>query len=195
MARVYKFAQKEFGIESELLTFEGQNDASFTYNGKQVLTAGSGSGTYGTRIISTTPLTQNVLNGADSLLTWNSVNLNSTGSGITLEAGVITITKPGIYTLFVTANFAGAYAGGTFGGGIVKLAGTNGQATGSISNVDQGAAVDIATTCIVINKVTAVTVPKTVTLTLNGVGVGGTNSGYQITQNTVDIQLNEVLWA
>ncbi len=40
MARVYKFAQKEYGIASELITFFGQAIDSFTYNGIPVMGQG-----------------------------------------------------------------------------------------------------------------------------------------------------------
>ena len=40
MARVYKFAQKEYGIESELITFQGHDLDAFTYNGLPVMKNG-----------------------------------------------------------------------------------------------------------------------------------------------------------
>ena len=40
MARVYKFGQKEYGIASELITFQGQDLTSFTYNGLPVMGQG-----------------------------------------------------------------------------------------------------------------------------------------------------------
>ncbi len=194
MARVYKFAQKEFGIASELLTLQGQSDASFTYNGKQVLTLGAGGNVHGARIVSTTPIVQNAVNGANSLLTWASVTLNSPSSGISLPSNIITIGRAGAYTVTVQIDFNGAYAGGTFGGGIVNRGGTAGTDTYSISNVDQGAGVDRASCTFCFFKTTgtiAVPVLETFSLTLNGIGVGGTNTGYSIIQNVVDIVYNE----
>lgn len=177
MARVYQFAQKEYGINSELITLEGHDDAAFTYNGNPIRPMAA-------LILSTNPIAQNVLNNADSLLTWNTITQN-TGTGITLPAGVVTITKAGVYTLQVVIKTNAGYAGGQFAGGFLKVGGTIGT-IGAV-NVPLPTAVAAGQTqcSVTFFKQTAGT--QTITLTVNGTGTGGTATGYQIVENELDL--------
>ena len=191
MARVYKFAQKEYGIESELITLEGQADASFTYNGKQVLTLGTGSNTFAAQFNVNAPIAQTALNNADSVIVYTQSVANSPSSGISLNAGtgVVTVTKPGVYLVNVVVQFESAFAGGNWGGGIVKQ-------TGTLSGVQLNHPLSAAATVTgigytnvnwQINKTTAATTPGTIIITLNGVGVGGTATGYKIVNASINL--------
>lgn len=99
MARVFKFAQKEFGISSELLTLKGQGVSSFTYNTYPVLTTGNYGGA---EQIETIMTGQTLANGAaaTALLFSNTLTPVST-HGITIASSVITLTKKGLYTFKV----------------------------------------------------------------------------------------------
>jgi hypothetical protein len=195
MARVYKFAQKEYGINSEKVTILGQSDPSFTYNGKQIQTLGTGGSVFATVFQLSAPIAQAVLNGADQLLTWNTNTPNSPGSGISLNGGVITITQPGTYTLNLAVQYNSGYAGGDWGGGICKVVGPSGTLNIPFGAAQASGGIGYNSTTFTLFKTTPATTPATFTFTMNGVGVGGTASGYQIINNTVFVALNKTLFA
>ncbi len=102
MARVYKFAQKEFGIASELITFQGQDVDSFTYNGDPVLTSGN----YGGAEQIETVMTGQTLTAAAAavaMLFSNTLTPVST-HGITAASNAITLTEKGVYRFDVEAE-------------------------------------------------------------------------------------------
>lgn len=84
MARVYKFAQKEYGIESELITFFGQTRESFTYNGEPVMGQG------GIGEIEVDDIGDNA--------TPNGFSANTVGNVVTLRVHAANATNGGVLT-------------------------------------------------------------------------------------------------
>ena len=191
MARVYKFGQKEYGIASELLTLQGQNDAAFTYNGKQVLTLGTGSNTFVGQFGVAAPISQTALNNADSIVVFTQTRENSLSSGITLNTGtgVITVTKMGVYLVNIGFLFESGYAGGNWGGGIIKATGTliGGQSNFPVAAAATVTGIGYSNVNFQIVKDSLDTVAETFIVTLNGVGVGGTATGYKLVDSTITL--------
>lgn len=102
MARVFKFAQKEYSIRSELISFQGQDVDSFTYNDDPVLTSGNYGGAEQIQTVMTGQ-TLTAAAAATALLFSNTLSPVST-HGVTVASNVITLTEKGEYLFKLQAE-------------------------------------------------------------------------------------------
>lgn len=102
MARVYKFAQKEYGINSEYLTFFGHDNTTFTYNGQPVMGQGG---------------VATVVAGAPAAANANGLAVTTVGTTATIQTAPADATHPGVVTSG-TQTFGGDK---TFNGALTVL--------------------------------------------------------------------------